>query len=139
MVKGDVGLDLVQRHRDIIEAASRRDFDRAMSFFAPDAVWDTASIVGVVEGSGAIRAFVEDWFGTLVGLEVEAENVQAFGSNVTLLVLADRTNPRGGESFVERSFQVVTAWRDGLVIRATNYGDIDEARAAAARLAEEKS
>jgi hypothetical protein len=108
-----------------------------MSFFAPDACWDTASLVGVIEGSSAIRAFVEDWFATLVGLEVEAENVHAFGSNVTLLVLADRANPRGGEGFVERRFQIVTAWRDGLVIEATNYTDIDEARAAAEELAEQ--
>jgi hypothetical protein len=29
-------------------------------------------------------------------------------------------------------------WEDGLIVRVTNYTDIDEARAAAERLAEER-
>ena len=135
MAKGEAGTDLVRRHREIVEAASRRDFDRVMDLFAPDAVWDTASVVGVIEGSAAIRALLEDWFGTLVGIEVEAEDVQAFGGDVTLLVVADRANPRGGEGVVERSFPVVATWRGGLVSRATNYVDLAEARAAAEQLA----
>jgi hypothetical protein len=32
----------------------------------------------------------------------------------------------------------VLAWEDGVVVRASAYGDIDEARAAAERLAQER-
>jgi hypothetical protein len=33
----------------------------------------------------------------------------------------------------------VTIWRDGLIIRLTNYTDIDDARAAAERLTQERA
>ncbi|HXW58406.1 MAG TPA: hypothetical protein VEJ23_02895 [Solirubrobacteraceae bacterium] len=32
----------------------------------------------------------------------------------------------------------VWTWRDGLIVRTTNYADLDEARAAAERLAKER-
>jgi hypothetical protein len=39
--------------------------------------------------------------------------------------------------FVERRVAAVAVWADGLIERLTTYTDIDEARAAAERLAEE--
>jgi hypothetical protein len=39
---------------------------------------------------------------------------------------------------VRLRYAVVGVWVEGLVVRLTNYGNIDEGRAAAERLAEER-
>ena len=39
---------------------------------------------------------------------------------------------------VELRYAAASVWDEGRVVRLTNYGDIDEARAAAERLAEER-
>jgi hypothetical protein len=46
--------------------------------------------------------------------------------------------PIGSSGEVRQRYAGVTAWEDGKVVRATNYSDIDDARAAAERLAKER-
>ena len=49
--------DLVGLVRGLFNAANRRDFDAALSFFAPDAVWETFGLGTTFEGVAAIRGF----------------------------------------------------------------------------------
>jgi hypothetical protein len=45
---------------------------------------------------------------------------------------------RGGSGVIPRHVAFVWEFRDGLIVRTTPYPDIDEARAAAERLAAER-
>src|SRR5207248_4133934 len=45
----------------------------------------------------------------------------------------------GGSGEVRLRYAAVGVWADGLVVRVTNYTDVDEARAAAERLAESRA
>src|ERR1700736_6038872 len=69
--------DLVELTRGYFEAASRRDLDAVMSFFAPDAVWETVSLGTNFEGVAAIRNFFEDWVGAYEEFEMEMEMEEA--------------------------------------------------------------
>jgi hypothetical protein len=57
---------------------------------------------------------------------------------VTFFVAFQRGTPTGSSGSVELGYATVSTWNDGLVERSTHYTDIDEARAAAERLAEER-
>ena len=46
--------------------------------------------------------------------------------------------PVGSTGRVENRVVIVAVWEEGLIVRVTTYSDIDEARAAAERLAEER-
>jgi hypothetical protein len=60
------------------------------------------------------------------------------GNGVTLSVIVQEGRPVGSTAHVQMRFAGVTTWVDGLIERNTNYTDIDEGRAAAGRLAEER-
>ena len=132
--------DLVELVRQANEALNRRDFDAAMSFVAPDAVFDMSFVaLGSFEGREAIRRFVEDWWGAYEEFEQEAEEVLDLGNGVTLAVFSQKGRPAGSTGQVtEVPFAQVSTWVDGVVVRITSYRDIDEARAAAERLAGER-
>ena len=130
--------DLVDLGRRFLEAANRRDFDAMLSFFAPDAVWDTLGGLGTFEGHGAIRAFWEDWYSSYEEAEIEPEEMLDLGNGVTFAVLVQKGRPVGSGGEVRHRNAVVVAWMDGIIVRSTFYSDIDEARAAAERLAESR-
>jgi ketosteroid isomerase-like protein len=52
--------DLVELVNRWGEAANRRDFDAAESFYAPDAVLRGAELVGTFEGAAAIRGLFDE-------------------------------------------------------------------------------
>src|ERR1700680_2612411 len=87
--------DLVDLGRRFLEAANRRDFDAMLSFFAPDAVWDTLGGLGTFEGHGAIRAFWEDWYSSYEEAEIEPEEMLDLGNGVTFAVLVQNSRPDG--------------------------------------------
>jgi ketosteroid isomerase-like protein len=135
--------DLVEAVRRGIEAVNRRDFDAALSLCTPDVVWEVSSVGRMVEmrpfiGGEAMQKFWEDLTVAFADFEISGEEVQDLGSGVTFGVVALRGRPHGSGGFVESRVGVVAIWRDGRIERATNYVDIDEARAAAERLAEER-
>jgi len=70
--------------------------------------------------------------------EFEAEDTLDLGNRVGFRVLIQKGRPVGTSGEVELRYASVTVWEDGKIARNTNYGDIDEARAAAERLAEER-
>jgi ketosteroid isomerase-like protein len=129
--------DLVERVRRQFEAGNRRDIDAVMSSFAVDAVFEGRALGDVFEGQTAIRAFVEGWFGMYEELEFKLEEVHDLGSGVVLAVVLQDARPAGIAGHVQQREGWVYVWTGGLIARLT-ASDIDEARAAAERLAEER-
>jgi ketosteroid isomerase-like protein len=125
--------DLVELTRRVFEAANRRDLDRAQSFFAAHAVWETVSLATTFEGVAAIRGFWEDWLGAYAEYELEPQEMLDLGNGV---VFAARPVGSVGSELV-RHRPLVFVWIEGKVVRVTAYADsVEEGRAAAERLAE---
>jgi ketosteroid isomerase-like protein len=131
--------DLAQRVGRWVGAVNRRDVDALMSFFASDAVRETLGADDErLRGRTAIRAMLEDWFRPCEEYEAETEEVHYLGNGVLFSVVVNKGRPINSSSFVQ--------WRQGFVVlmdgdligRAISYRDIDDARAAAERLAEER-
>jgi ketosteroid isomerase-like protein len=127
-------LELGQRLTDAINA---RDFDAVISFYAPDAVFDQPTF-GVFEGRAAIRSFIEDWFGAYEEIETEVEERRDLGHGLAFVVYVQRGRLRGSTRWVHARVALVNAWVDGLIQRTTLYLDIDEGRAVAEGLAQER-
>jgi ketosteroid isomerase-like protein len=129
--------DLVELVRESIEID---DLEAALSFYAPHAVWDASPWgMGVFEGQAAVRAFFEDWRGSYSGIEWTAEEIRDLGSGVTFAVILQKGRVVGSGGSVQLRYGSVAEWIDDLMVRNTTYTDIDEARAAAERLAEERA
>jgi ketosteroid isomerase-like protein len=131
--------DLVELGRRSVDAFARRDVDATLALYGPDCVWDTSPIgMGIHEGRESVRKFFEDWIGTYEDYDQVLEKTRDLGNGVTFGVILQRGRPVGGSGFVALRYASVATWRNGLIERVTVYTDIDEARAAAERLAEER-
>jgi ketosteroid isomerase-like protein len=131
--------DLVECVRGSVQAGSDRDLDRALTFYAPDAVWDMSPWgMSTFEGVEAIRGFMEDWLGAYEEYAMEAEEIVDLGNGVSFAVLLQKGRPVGSSGEVQRRYASTGEWANGLMTRTTNYRDVDEARAAAERLARER-
>ena len=132
--------DLAELNRRLNEAVNRGDFDTAAAMYTPDAVYDGSPMDGeVTKGRDAIRGFLEEWFGAYEEWEQVAEESRDLGNGVRFGVNRQRARPAGSSGFVElRYASVALARADGLAERIMIYTDIDAARAAAERLAEER-
>ena len=129
--------DLVELVRRQFEAGNRRDLDAVTNSFAPDAVMDGRALGDHFEGRAAIRSFIEDWFGAYEELEFGLEEVRALGKGVVLAVVTQNGRPVGSAGHVRQREGWVYVWVGGLVAQLTIF-DIDEARAAAESLAQER-
>jgi hypothetical protein len=94
--------------------------------------------MGIFEGREAIRRFFKDWIEAYEDYEIEVEAIQDVGSGVTLTELVQGGRPVGSSGFVRLCYASVATWSDGLVDWMGIYTDIDQARADAERLAEER-
>ncbi len=131
--------DLVALQTRLADAGSRRDLDAIMAFYAPDGVWDMSPMgMGVFDGQAAARGFIEDWFASYEEYELEAEETLDLGNGVGLRILIQKGRPVGSSGEVQLRYAAVSVWDDGKIVRMTNYNDIDEARAVAERLAQER-
>jgi len=92
----------------------------------------------VDEGREAIRGFYEDWRDPFEDYEQVLEELRDLGNGVTFAVLHQRARPRGSSGVVALRYAAVSTWRNNLIEQLTIYTDIDEARAATERLAEEQ-
>jgi ketosteroid isomerase-like protein len=132
--------DLVERWQKTAEAYARRDLDTVMSLFAPDAVWDFSSAgLGSFEGSAAIRSFLDDWLGAYEEYEYRQEEGQDLGDGVLFVVASLGGHPAGSAGGVQERWSYTVTWADGMVARVVVSQDIENARAAAERLAEERA
>ena len=129
--------DPVELVRRQFEAGNRRDLDAVTSSFAPDAVMDGRALGDHFEGRAAIRSFIEDWFGAYEELKFGLEEVRDLGKGVVFAVVTQNGRPVGGAGHVRQREGWVYVWVGGLIAQFT-VSDIDEARAAAERLAEER-
>ena len=131
--------DLEDILRENFEAVNRGDVEATMSDFRPDAVWDDSAIgLGTYEGLPAIREHAQEWVGSFEDVERVREEFCDLGNGVTLTVWRQKARPLGSIGWVQIRYAGVSIWADGLIERLTTYTDIDEARAAAERLAESK-
>jgi ketosteroid isomerase-like protein len=137
--------DLEEISRKHVDALNRGDIDAAMSVFQPDAVWDTSPMPRVGggtphEGQAAIRQLFEEWMGSFDDYEVVREEFRDLGNGVTLSLNLHKGRPLGSIGFVQLRFASIGIWAEGLIERFTTYpeSDIDDARATAERLAQER-
>jgi len=130
--------DLVELGRRFVEAASSRDVDTMLSFYGPDPVWESMGMATRFEGVAAIRGFYEDFLGAYEEFRAEPEETIELGKGVTFSVIVQQGRFAGSTAHVRMRFGAVTTWADGLIKHTTNYTDVDEARAAAERLAGER-
>jgi limonene-1,2-epoxide hydrolase len=129
--------DLDERMRRMAEAASRSDVDALLSFFAPNAVLD-AEGVGTFEGVDAIRAFLEDWYSNYEEFEASTDEIVHLDEGVFLTVSTQVARLRRGTEPLRFRSAHVLRFEAGMVVYWTAYADIDQARAAAERLAQER-
>jgi ketosteroid isomerase-like protein len=131
--------DLVELTRRQFEAVNRRDLDALMRAVAPDAVYDTSPAgMGTYEGPAAIRAFIGGWWDAFEQVAFEPEDVLELGYGVVFSVVCQKGRPAKSTGHVQRREAYVLEWAENMIRRVTVYTDIDEARAAAERLAEER-
>ncbi len=116
----------------------RRDFGTVEGFYALDAVLRGAE-VGTFEGTPAIRDLFEDMLSPYEEFLGEIDEIVDLGNGVIFAVITANGRPPGSTSWVDFRYATVVTWTDGLIRRQTNYIDIDEARAAAEHLAEERA
>jgi ketosteroid isomerase-like protein len=128
--------DLVELVRKQVEALDRGDLDGVMSSVAEDAVLDGR--VESLEGRTAIRGFLPDWFRAFDELDVELAEVSDLGSGVVFAVVIQDGRLVGSPGRVRQREGWVYLCVGGSIERLTTYPDVDEARATAERLAEER-
>ena len=127
--------DLVELVRKQVEALNRRDLDGVMSSVAEDGVLDGRA--ELLKGRATIRAFIDDWFGAYDELEYELEEVSHLGGGVVFAVVIQDGRLVGSAGRIRQREGWVYLWVGGSIARLTTH-DVDEARAAAERLAEEQ-
>jgi ketosteroid isomerase-like protein len=130
--------DLVELVQRVIDAVHARDFDAVQSAYAPNAVLDILELGATFEGHLAIRGFYEEWAATFPDWKQEVQEVLDLGTGLAFVVIAQAGHPADSTGWVQQRYAAVATWADGLIERQWNYFDIDEARAAAERLAQER-
>jgi ketosteroid isomerase-like protein len=132
--------DLAELTRQFGEAFARRDFDAVMGSFAPGAIWDASQPgAGTFEGPAAIRAFLEDWIAAYEEWDNQWEEVRALGNGIVFSVNRQDGRLAGGEGKVQERYALTVRFGSaGLIDGVVIVQDIDEARAAAERLAAER-
>jgi ketosteroid isomerase-like protein len=126
--------------RRFVDAVNRRDIDTIRASVSPDLEWDTSrmGLVPAFTGRDAIRRVLEDWGRVYEDFGEVSREYRDLGNGVGLLTVVYRGRPRGGSRFLELRVADVVVWEDGFIQRMTTYPDIDEGRAAAERLAQER-
>jgi ketosteroid isomerase-like protein len=135
MSEGSTTPDLVELVRKQVEALNRRDFDGVMSSVAEDGVLDGRA--DFLEGRATIRGFLDDWFGAYEELEYELEEVNLLAGGVVFAVVIQDGRLVGSAGRIRQREGWVYLWVGGSIARLTT-SEVDEARAAAERLSEER-
>lgn len=130
--------DLVELTRRAFDAASRRDFDRLMSFFRDDATWGAIALGARFEGVAAIRGFLESWLAPYEEYKIEPQQLVERGNGVVQVVALQEGRPAGGADSVRvrEIWSYVLVWASGVCVQVDAYQDVDAARGAAERLAD---
>ena len=96
--------------------------------------------MGTFEGREAAIGFFKEWTSSFEDLKIEADEILDLGHGVVLTLYHQEGRPIGASNYVRVRAAVVTLWVDGVIVRSTFYPEteIDQARATAERLAEER-
>ena len=129
--------DPVELVREQLEALDRGDFDGVMSSVAEDAVFE-GRFGDFFEGRAAIRGLVEDWFRPWEELDFELEEVSHLGDGVVFAVVSQEGRPVGSAAHIRQREGWVYLCVGGAIARLTT-SEVDQARAAAERLAQERA
>ena len=131
--------DLVEIVTGLFEAGDRGDWDTVLRPYAPDAILQTDDGIFVVAGASGLRALWEEWAGMFEDFTVKVESVLDLGNGVVYAVYHQEGRPAGSTRVVTATGTYTYEWVDGMISRVILGGaEIDEARAAAERLAEER-
>src|SRR5213592_1813005 len=104
--------DPVELSRRLVEALDRLDFDAAMSFYAPDAVWEGRASGMTLEGRTAIRGFWEDMTVAYEEFEWRSEEILDLGNGVVFGVARASGRPVGSTGRVENRVVIVAVWEE---------------------------
>src|ERR1039458_2471118 len=87
-----------------------------------------------------MRKFVDaaHWIGSYEDFEIESRRFSTSETELRLRSLSRQAGPLASTGHVSVRLALVTAWADGMVVRVITSRDIDEARATAERLAQER-
>ena len=113
-----------------------------MGFYGPDPIYDVSPMgIGVFQGRAAIRRFLAEWMSSYDGYREDMQEVIDFGNGVAFAAVRESGRPTGGavDTRTHSTFGFVIVWIDGKIARITAYPDINEARAAAERVAGERA
>jgi ketosteroid isomerase-like protein len=138
MPEGSTTPDLSDLTRRFADALNRRDFETLMSFFARDAVFDALFPEEHLRGRTAIRRRIEDWRRPYEEYDSQVEELLDLGDGVVFAVALEKGKLRGSNAVVHMRSGFVLLFDGDLLVRLTTSQDIDEARAAAERLAQER-
>jgi ketosteroid isomerase-like protein len=131
--------DLVELVRKQVEALDRGDLDGVMSGVADGVVLEGWALGDLFEGRVAVRGFLEDyWFRIYEELDFELEEVSHLGDGVVFAVVSQEGRPVGSAAHIRQREGWVYLCVGGLITGLTTYDAVDEARAAAERLAQER-
>jgi ketosteroid isomerase-like protein len=139
MSGGSATSDLVELTRRSFACAKVGDWDGVLSFYGPDTDWDMSpGGLRKYDGPAALRRFFVEWTGSYKEWDIELEEVHDLGDGMILAVALTRGRPSRRTGWVELRFAMIAKWIGGRVARITSYTDIEEARAAATRIVQER-
>src|SRR5271165_1085659 len=127
--------DLAELVRSTFEAANRRDFDAILDLYSPEAIW--LGTVDDAEGVVAIRALWVSYYSAFEEVRLILDDVVDLGNGVVLAAHRHVGRLVGGAALSERRV-FVYKFVDGRIGVASDFSDLNEARAVAERLAEER-
>ena len=143
MSRENARTDVLDLTRRAFAAANSGDYDTMMTFYGPDSVWDVSpSGLGTYAGLAAIRNFFEDWIGALEGWRLEIEELRDLGNGIVLVIALQTGFSAGGGLLRRRGPRIrlrhtsLFVWSGEVIVQATHYRDIHEARAAARAIAD---
>ena len=130
--------DLADLLRRLVDIVNRRAWGELADVFARDGVLDLSDLgLGAYEGD-AIPAFGEDWVGAYDKYEMVMDEVLELDNGVIFTVNTQVARPTGSSGDVRLHDAYVFICEDNRILRWTAYQSIDEARAVAERLAQER-
>jgi ketosteroid isomerase-like protein len=137
MTEDSAGPELVELVRQQLEALNRGDLDGVMSNVTDDVVLDGR--VEVVKGRAPIRDFLDEWFRAYEELVFDLEEVSHLGGGVVFAVVGQDGRLAGGDGHIHQREGWVYLCVGASIARLTTREGVDEARAAAERLARERA
>jgi ketosteroid isomerase-like protein len=131
--------DALERARGFCDSIERRDFEPALSFFGPHPVWDMSALgMGAFDGRTQIRDLLEDWSRAYDEWAITFDEFLDCGAGIVFAVVTERGRLAGSTGHVHFRIAVVAAFVERMIVRVSTYTDIDDARTAAERLAEQR-